>query len=233
MVDKNIAMKKLIVVLLFIFFISQVNSQTSKTEVLIEAGYNSAQFTSIKSSGLGIQSEKINSFNAGLRINKPLKKNFYLQTGLSLSGKGGKTEMSGYVWFYEKDTTNAIYLELPVNIIYKMKISKSIHFFVGAGMYGAMGIAGKNKYAGSVGDFFYYTFSGNTNLKFGKSTTSAIGYYDVLKQFDYGVNVLGGIEMNKLSFKINYSLGLTDISNNGNSKGKNSVVSFNIGYRIK
>ncbi|OIR04996.1 hypothetical protein GALL_128120 [mine drainage metagenome] len=231
-------MKNLFVLLLFVFSVSFANAQLSKAEWMVEAGYSSAHFASIKHSGnypaaFGDRSQNINSFNAGLRINIPLKKALYLQSGLSIAGKGGISQIEGIPWFYEKDTITSFYFEIPLNIIFKKKISKSSNCFIGTGMYGAMGIVGKNRYAGWSGDFIGFPFSGSSNLQFGKSSNSMFGFYNTLKQFDYGANFLCGIEIKKISFKINYSLGLTDVANDNNYKGRNAVLSFNIGYRIK
>src|SRR6185295_177476 len=74
-----------------------------------------------------------------------------IQPGIFFTTKGSKTQ-SGSTSDpnYFKATTNPMYVEIPVNLVFKAPVGEQSKFFVGAGPYIAIGVAGKNKVEGKV-----------------------------------------------------------------------------------
>ena len=60
--------------------------------------------------------------------------------------------------------------------------------------------------------------------------------YDRLKRFDFGLNGLAGIEVDRFSIGVNYGYGLTKITStqtdNSNDKNKYRTLSVGVGVRL-
>jgi len=85
----------------------------------------------------------LTSFQIGALVDLPVSSAFSVQPGLTLSGKGSKATYSEED-YDAKWTTNIMYLEIPVNAVYKIS-----SFYVGAGPYAAFAISGKDKWTES------------------------------------------------------------------------------------
>ena len=59
---------------------------------------------------------------------------------------------------------------------------------------------------------------------------------DDLRSFDYGVNALAGLEIDRVMLDVNYGLGMSKIVPNSddfrNDKNKYRVLSVNVGFRF-
>lgn len=120
-------------------------------------------------------------------------------------------------------TSNMNYLELPLNLAYTVPAGDN-YFILGAGPYGAYGLSGKNKVTTTTGGL---EDSQEESVKFGSEE-------DQIKRFDYGVNFVAGYLMgNGMMVKLNYSLGLAELSNTSGVKYKNSYIGLTIGYFFK
>lgn len=152
------------------------------------------------------------SFQFGGYADIPVGTSFSIQPGLTLSGKGEKYEESETGYSY-KESVNIMYLEIPVNAVYKIG-----GIYLGAGPYAAFALSGKYKVEETdepkVED----------DIKFGSDE-------DQMKGTDFGVNFLAGYELtNGLNFGVNYGLGLSNLSNSNDGKAKNSVFSVTVGF---
>jgi len=93
------------------------------------------------------------------------------------------------------------FLELPLNIVYTIPIRYG-GIMVGAGPSVSMGLNGK-VYQGSV----------TTDVVFDNSPGTKQSNNIYLKQFDFGINVLAGYQLNQgLFVDAGYNFGLSDIS---------------------
>jgi hypothetical protein len=101
-----------------------------------------------------------------------------------------------------------------------------------------MGAGGKNKVDGK---FLGTSFSSQEKIKWSNDDPSTLGYeegagYGIMKRFDYGVNVLAGIESRGAVFSVNYGLGLAKLQSGSNSsadgKNKHRVLSFVVGIKL-
>jgi hypothetical protein len=199
---------------------------SSQTKIGLKGGVNFAKFR--YSDSESNDDNKIQtSFQIGGYANLPLGKFFSFQPGLTLSGKGNKVESSfGYSHF--KSSTNIMYLEIPVNAVYK-----KAGFYIGAGPYAAFALAGEHESEGEMDVSSSFTpqlieFSDTHDLKFGSGDDKDF------KRTDFGVNLLGGYEFrNGLNFGLNYGLGIRDIGSSsldGISKTRNRIFSLTFGY---
>jgi Outer membrane protein beta-barrel domain len=115
------------------------------------------------------------------------------------------------------------YVELPLNLAYTIPVGDN-YLVIGAGPYGAYGINGKRKVSATVGG---QTSTENDKISFGSGE-------DQDNRFDYGVNFMAGYLVgNGLMVKLNYSLGLAELSNSSARQYKNSYLGLSVGYFFK
>lgn len=206
----------------------------------IKAGVNLANI-SVTNNGRVDDANQLTSFQVGVVGDVKLGTSLlHLQPGLLFTGKGSKVQKgtNGQAGYF-KQTFNPRYLELPVNIVVKAPVGKTSRFFVGAGPYIAMGIAGKIKtegtriLTGSYSNDRDITFSNDDPTTFSEEEGSGFG---VVRRFDYGVNGTAGIEGKSIVLGVNYGLGLAKLQSGSNSNednnNKNRVLSFTVGFKF-
>lgn len=197
-----------------------VNAQGfASSKIGVKGGWNMANITNSREGNID-DSKSLNTFNAGVVVALPLGSTFELRTGLDLQSKGAKT-----TWVEGTNetsyTTNPMYLELPVNIGFMLPFNERTKAYIGAGPYAAMGIAGKNT----------ITVAGNErkeNIKWGNDNpvdnenlrgTIGSGQY---KKFDFGANIIAGVDFGRVGVHAQYGLGLTNtVPGNSNSDNAN------------
>lgn len=206
----------------------------------IRAGINLAN-VSITDNGRVDDANQLTSFQVGIIGDVKLGTSLlHLQPGLLYTGKGSKVQKgtAGQTGYF-KQTFNPMYLELPVNLIFKAPFGKTSGFFVGAGPYVAMGIAGKTKTEGTraiTGNYSFerdITFSNDDPTTFNQEEGTGLG---VIRRFDYGLNGTAGIEGKSMVLGVNYGLGLAKLqsgtNNNEDNNNKHRVLSFTIGFKF-
>jgi len=227
-------MKKVFSVLL----VTVIALSASAQKTYVQGGLNLANITKTNN-GETEKNNMLPTFNVGLMHQFSLSNYAGIETGLLFTGKGSKAE----TYFaggndYVKTKFNPLYLEMPVNFVLKIPVDKSSGFFVHAGPYAAVGVAGKSRSDSKVG---VITSSSSKNIKFSNddplTTEQEDAGYDKLKRFDFGLNFGGGFEFQHVILKANYGLGLTKINstqsdNNANDKNKYRTVSFSVGIPI-
>jgi len=218
-----------------LFILSGTNAQ--KSSIILRGGLNLANVT-ISENGRVDDAKNLASFQAGFIGDVSLGQFIALQPGLLVSGKGSKTQ-SGETTDanYFKATTNPIYLEVPLNLVFKFGANGSPNFFAGAGPYLAIGIAGKNK---TEGKFFGTSFRSEDDIIWSDDDPTTLNYeegagFGIMKRFDYGLNGTAGIDLKKAVISVNYGLGLAKLqsgSNNEDDNNKHRVLSFTIGFKL-
>lgn len=207
-------------------------AQNGPVKFGVKAGATFPNF-SISGDASGDDFKTTTSFYVGGTVTFPVSDRFSLQSGLSFIGKGTESdnvsdiEAEAGVTVTGKAKINPLYLELPVNAIVNFEAGNG-KFFVGAGPYVAMGIAGKVKVTGSAtGNGSTATATVKEDIKFGT------GDDDLLKRGDFGLNFLAGYELNNgFNIQAGYGLGLSnllDVDSNIASM-KNRVLSIGVGY---
>ena len=227
-------MKKLLSVL--VISLAALSGKAQKTYV--QGGLNLANITKTNDG----QTEKNNilpTFNVGLMHRFAIVPEIAIETGLLFTGKGSKAETyfnggAGYV----KTKFNPLYLEMPVNVVYKIPVGSGSNVFFHAGPYVAVGIAGKSI---SETNTLGIISKSEENIKFSNddpfTSQQDDAGYDKLKRFDVGLNAGAGFGFKRLMFKANYGLGLSKINstqsdNNANDKNKYRTVSFSVGIPL-
>lgn len=148
-------------------------------------------------------------------------KRLFLQPGISLQGKGVSTE-AGDLQDTGDSRVNMMYLEIPINLLYKINLPNLSKLILGGGPYAGMGLNGKER-------------DGSPNVFRGIAGT------DGFTNTDFGVNLIVGTELkSRLSLSLQQSIGLDNVAPVGHKFAgestladiKNRVSSISIGYRF-
>jgi OOP family OmpA-OmpF porin len=156
-------------------------------------------------------------FMADLRFSE--KSNFYFQPGVLFFTKGRNFQTqavdSSVVFkrpllpdsvvntqYIENRKQHLNYIDIPLNIIYKLRLGKKASFILGGGPYVSFFYNGFERKDMTLVQV-RLTTEENKDLPIGKGT----GKYSTL---DYGVNGLAGFELGRIFLTANYSRGLKD-----------------------
>ncbi|MEO6229586.1 MAG: porin family protein [Ferruginibacter sp.] len=159
---------------------------------------------------------------AGIVANIVMSKFFSVQPALNFIQYGTSHE-TNYNGITEKSKANVNCLELPLNFIANIPLTKG-GFFIGAGPSVTLAFSGKNKYSNST--------SGNleSKLKFGNKSD------DDMKMLNIGANILGGYRFeNGIFLSFNYNIGFTNLipqPATGQS-AKSHYIGLRLGYFLK
>lgn len=235
-------MKKKLAALTAIVFCLAIksNAQTNNGGFYIKGGVNFSNITKSANGSIN-NANTLTSFNAGIMADIPLAAPLSLQTGLTLTGKGSKTDYylnsDNHSDNFVKTRFNPMYLQVPADLVIKVPISPASKIYFGAGPYAAIGVGGKYKTETSVGGV---TTTTEENIKFDKDnplTSNEEGArFNTLKRFDYGLNGVAGVQLDRFMIGVGYDLGLAKINSNGtdtrNDKNKYRVLSLNLGIKL-
>ena len=229
-------MKKLLLLILPSFILLTVSGQ--KGTAILRGGLNLAN-VSVTENGRIDDAKTLTSFQVGIIGEISLAEFIAIQSGLLVTGKGTKSQdgdPSDANYF--KATTNPIYIEVPLNLVFKGPIGLNTKFFAGAGPYLAIGVAGKNK---TEGKFLGTSFSSEKDIEWSDDDPTTLDYeegagFGIMKRFDYGLNGTAGIETKNIVFSVNYGLGLAKLQSGSNSseddRNKHRVLSFTLGFKL-
>jgi hypothetical protein len=219
-------------------FIITAKAQEKKSSAILRGGVNLANVSVTDNGGID-DAKMLTSFQVGIIGDLNITSFLALQPGVIFSGKGTKTQRGSEsdANFY-RATSNPYYVEVPVNLVFKTPTGNS-NFFVGAGPYIAMGIAGKNKVDGKIGGVSY---SSERNIKWSNDDPTTLNQeegsgFGIMKRFDYGLNGTIGVEASKLVISANYGLGLAKLQSGSGGSGednnnKHRVLSFTLGFKL-
>ncbi|MEJ6979315.1 outer membrane beta-barrel protein [Pedobacter sp. P351] len=218
-------MKKLaLLAVAFLVTGTAVNAQTTtsvgSTKWGLKAGVNLAKYSYGKDDADNPTTDHATNFHVTGYLDLPVGSMFSVQPGLSLQGKGA--EYTDNNTYEIKD--NTMWLEVPVNLVGKIPLGATgTNIFLGAGPYASFGLAGERKFTDKVANS-----TTKSDLEFGDEAG------DDLKALDFGVNVLGGVQLNNgFNVGAGYGLGLSDLrpsGDGGNGQVNNRVISFSLGY---
>ncbi len=195
-------------------------STVGTTKFGLKVGVNLAKYSYHVNNGTNPETNTLVNLGITGYADVPLSSSFSLQPGLALQGKGGEFAENSL----EENKQSTMWLELPVNLVAKIPLSASgTNFYLGAGPYAAVGIAGQNK------------IETKSN---GNEVTSDVKFGDQigkdLKSMDYGFNFLGGVQLGSgINVGAGYGLGINDLrpkNTNNDFKKTNRVLSFSVGY---
>lgn len=178
-------------------------------------------------------------FKLGVFAEVPLTSNLYLNPELNYTYRGGlyknhidNSEGKGDV----KYQANMNFLELPVNLLYKMNPDGGFYF--GAGPTVGMGLSGELKVIakGTDADGGSIDESESTSIKFDGKKEDDISNEDDnlhLKRFEIGLNAFAGYELkNGLRFQLQYRPNFTNLSPEKEGSFKTSYLGLSVVYRF-
>lgn len=159
-----------------------------------------------------------------------LKSKFYFQPGVMFYNKGRKfygtydTAQYNYFSIDKKQLIN--YVDLPLNLVYKMPLSGKTKLFIGGGPYLSFFYNGSEKTETYMKSGQFVTDE-NADLPVGDGP-------DKYKTLDVGVNATAGVEFGGFFIAGNFSRSLTDMYNAKDYTGnfKNQVVGATLGIFI-
>lgn len=166
------------------------------------------------------------SYRVGGVIDISLATPFALQTGVFLSGKGGKSRFTGTAGSYTHTMTPS-YLEIPADLLIKPYITRELRLYMGLGPYLGIGLGGKSRYSGS--DVPGGAYTDKHKLAYGN------GDNDDLKKRDFGGNLMAGFEFNSgLLIGVRYGISFTNNAPKANLDApktlRNKVFGVEVGY---
>ncbi len=185
-------------------------------------------------SGISLLYSSINSFQVGAGVEIPLGKKWCIEPALLYFGNGshisGQTLNPGIDW--DLVVNVRLYsLRIPVNIIYKAELVKAVHFFAGAGLYFSRGLWGKEIGQLITEDGGISSQSVDNNVKFLKGT-SANWTNPSFNPYDFGYNILAGIEWKRFKLTSSISNGLIEAYTGYNYNLWNSAFSVYLTYKF-
>lgn len=216
-----------LVALLFVIAPFEKTSAQSQIRLGVKGGVNFADMKyEPKDNTNGVPDGKsLVSYHVGVIVDVPIADFVSIQPGLMLNSIGSKREYKSTTLGNYTMKVNPIYLDVPVNVLFKAKMGEGTKLYVGAGPYLGYGISGK------------VTFNAETplgngqidhNIKFGN------GNSDDLKKTDVGGNILAGIEFKNLTLGAQYGLSFTNNAPNGSDNAskilRNKVLSLSVSF---
>lgn len=227
---------------LFLLALTATTIGTAHAQFYVQGGVNLANITK-NDAGETSDNNMLTTFNAGLLGRFGISKIFDLETGVLFTGRGSKAE----TYFsnnaddnYIKAKFNPYYIEVPLNAVVKFPLNTTgdNSFFVHAGPYAAMGVAGKSK---REAKFIGLTSTSTETIEFNDDDPSTSeqenAAFDKLKRFDFGANFGAGLDLGSVILKANYGLGLTKINstetnNSENDRNKYRTISISVGIPL-
>lgn len=179
-------------------------------------------------SGIDLSTKNKVGFSAGLIGDLPLGESGlrlmpelnFVQKGLKADGSVTIDVLGQLVTAATDASINLAYLELPVNLAYAAELGSG-RLIVGAGPYAGFAFSGKTKVKVSA---LGQSEEDEQDIEFGSEE-------DQIKRMDFGANFMAGYIMNNgLMLKVNYSLGLANLSNVSDSDWKNRYFGVSLGY---
>ncbi|MDO4695536.1 porin family protein [Porphyromonas sp.] len=216
-------MKKILTLVLGLFCMTAVAQ--NRPTFIIQGGYQGANIS-------GDSDSKLKSgFRAGVMMDYAFMTSdlteFSIQSGLNYSEKGFRKEASvgGAKGAYDQTLR---YIDLPILLNGRFKMSESINAFVNAGPYLAYGISTNQKISGKIEGFIEIDRKPKGNLfKEGGKDNKA-----VYNPFDMGVQIGAGIEISRFMVGVGTQYGLLNIEKEGKGSSKNISFFGSVGYRF-
>ncbi|RNC66801.1 porin family protein [Proteiniphilum sp. X52] len=234
-------MKKIVLALAMVAMVGAVSAQG--LSLGIKGGVNMSNL-----SGKEVKDSKMKlGFNVGMAVDYEFESNMAIQSGLYFIKKGaklssikidqkvGEIQLSGTV----DKTVNAMYLQVPLHLAYKIDVSPEARLVLHAGPYAAYGIGGKISGKSTV------KAPGNVPadkkaaveaaLKEINASTTGVKTFDKkmgYKPFDAGVGIGLGAEFGSFLVDLGWDMGLLNISRNKGVNVKNQNAYLSVGFKF-
>lgn len=157
-------------------------------------------------------------YMGGLELDINIVRTLSVNMGLIYTQKGYKSEYSDYRGSMT-EKNNVSYLNIPVLVSYRVKLSDAAQFQLNVGPYFAFGISGKLNVESN--------FSGLKNYEI-----DCFDEYDGLKKSDTGLHIGAGVVYSNVYFGVSYERSLKNVSNATGADFRNGCIGINVGYNI-
>ncbi|MEP7164616.1 MAG: porin family protein [Ferruginibacter sp.] len=223
-------MKKII---LLIVSAITVNVSMAQLSFGIQAGANIA-FGKITVDDTGLPTLFTNDpkigITGGFLAEIPISEKLAFRPEINFIQKGSKTNTTLSIFNeFHKITLN--YIEIPLNVVYKMRAGRG-NFFFGLGPTLSIGISGKEK----ITNDYDPTKDTIVDVKFDGKNSDNLASNDEsrhLKRFDAGANILAGYKLPMgLFIKLGYTYNFLNIDPNKNNGYKNRGFNICVGYML-
>lgn len=198
---------------------AQTRTNSPLTSFGITGGVNWNTINGKAPNGDELDNKLKTGFNAGINVEFPLSRGFYLQPGVEYRQKGAE--------FSNGNELTLSYIDVPLNFIYKPALGTG-SLLLGFGPYVGFGMNGNVKSAGGT----------ERKVSF-NDTYSASEAEDLqFRKLDAGANFMAGYQFrSKLSAAIKAQLGLIDINPDSDIPGdktryRNTGFGVSLGYRL-
>lgn len=159
----------------------------------------------------------------GVLLDVPMQRIGSFQPGLNYIGKNSKDTYTDNTGTVVKTKTTLSYLEVPLNVLFRLKGAGSGKVTLGTGVSVAVALDGHmSTVAGSA-------VKVDKKLGFGDETTDDLGNYD------FGINALAGYEFaNGFFVTLNYNYGIQRLYVGGDPKDKlyNNYLALRAGFLL-
>lgn len=175
-------------------------------------------FSKQYNTGDGADMDFRTSYQVGIEADLNIFRSLSVNTGAMLIQKGYKTEYSDYRGSMEtKD--NATYIEIPLLLSYRVKLSDAAQFQLNVGPYFAFGVSGKQRIES--------TFPGLKSYEI-----DSYDEYDGMKKQDIGIHAGVAVTYNNFYAGACYERGLKNVSNVPNADFRNGTIAITVGYNF-
>lgn len=209
-------MKKIFLSVAVIIFLANFSFAQSRVRAGFTAGITYSSLTE-KINGIKTTGDFRTGPTFGFILDAPMKKNGSFQAGFNFTQKGTKG-MSPFVGDTNQVKLLTYYLEVPMNVVFRICPKKSNHFIFGCGVATALCLHAEKTSGKKVVD-----------LKIGTDNTKDY------KGIDFGVTGLIGYEIKKnWFFQLNYTQGANTLVPSGQGKDRllNKYYGLRVGYMI-
>jgi OOP family OmpA-OmpF porin len=213
-------MNRLATLILFISFCS-IHTAHAQLKVAIEGGAHLAAVPGNHNPGWDTINYRYGTrtgYHVGILADLRLSSNskFHLQSGMNFSNKGRKFSVTYDSTVSPVAKVEALqyvnYMEMPLNLIFKMKLGNKSRIIIGGGPYAAFLYNGRERKE-------TYNTGGTVDVIENKDLKVA-PTKNLYSNFEYGVNGLFGFEFGRVFLTANYSRGLSDFYTPANSQAE-------------
>ena len=225
-------MKKIFLISVLFVITMNVSAQYGSSEggfrLGLTAGINFSNM-SIKEDGkdVGSNYSAKTGFKIGAIAEYAFNDYFALSPELVFTQRGFKEKISETYMGYDvsgEGKLNINYLQLPVNVIVMYPVSDDFKIMGIVGPYFAYALSGKVTAEGTAkGNGVSSSTDSEEKLKFGSGE-------DEVKPSDIGLTIGAGVEFYSFFFRVQYELGLGNLSNDEYSTVRNRNFGLSIGY---
>ena len=221
-------------IILLAITLSCFNGLQAQIRVGLQGGYNYARLSPRQSSSdiFSYSTTGFRGFNAGVVAEIKIYKNWIFRPALLVDGKGTRLEKEG---FGNKSSRfiELHYVEVPIAVIRQWNAGKNFTAFAGGGMYIARAFRGveKGEETSSFGTSYIYN-----SVEFSSHNEKNDGLPTIVNPFDYGFNVVAGLQRQSIQLLASYGHGLQRVFPKSlvfEEKFTNRVFSLSVVYLFK